>query len=478
MALSAIGMLVLCYRLRDFTADDAWISARYAENLAAGHGFVWNPGGVPDEGFSNPLLVYGEALAHWCGWSSISFARTLGVLCAAACVCLVYLRGRDVVGEVAARSATVLTGLCPPMALWAVGGLETTVTALVVTAAVLELAGEREGRPWLAGALLAVLPWLRPEGLVVALPVAVVSTLPGIVRRSSRGNALVRLAVIAGLPLVSQALLEVVRLAAYGHLLPNSVYYRVGTGGLIDVALKFVRQSWPVLSLALVGILGSRWRHWVLVVPLAVYFVGSLGTLDTVNTASRYFLATWPQVALLAGLGIAMLWQALPTPLGTVVAVTAVSVCAGMVVAVLPRNLRSATGYAAAYRDCRTQPRLAAASWLRTHTPQDAVVSISDAGLVPARSGGRTFVDQFMLNEPLIQRTGVLRNSQRAELVFARHPDVIVLASTSTKSFVPAYPVDGVIGSAPDMTHYPLTHVVSPRRRSCPYSLYLYRRVG
>jgi arabinofuranosyltransferase len=133
--LSSTGMVLLCYRLRDFTADDAWISVRYAENLAEGHGFVWNPGGVPVEGFSNPLLVYGEALAHWLGWSSISFARTLGVACAVTCTCLVYWRGRQVVGEIAARSATVLTGLCPPMALWAVGGLETTLTALVITAA-------------------------------------------------------------------------------------------------------------------------------------------------------------------------------------------------------------------------------------------------------------------------------------------------------------------------------------------------------
>lgn len=253
MVLSAIGMVLLCYRLRDFTADDSWISVRYAENLAEGHGFVWNPAGVPVEGFSNPILVYGEAVAHGLGWSSISFARTLGTVCAVACVCLVYLRGRQIVGELAARSATVLTGLCPAEALWAVGGLETTVTALVLTAGVLELARQRDGRPWLAGVLLGLLPWLRPEGLAVALPVAVFCALPGLLRQTTRRRALILLAVIGGVPRFSQGLLEIVRLAAYGHLLPNSVYYRLGTGGIIEMALKFVRQAWPVLSLAAVG---------------------------------------------------------------------------------------------------------------------------------------------------------------------------------------------------------------------------------
>ena len=44
-------------------------------------------------------------------------------------------------------------------------------------------------------------------------------------------RALVQLAVLAGLPLLSQCALEILRLAAYGHLLPNSVYYKVGAGG-------------------------------------------------------------------------------------------------------------------------------------------------------------------------------------------------------------------------------------------------------
>src|SRR3954447_11304786 len=58
------GFLTLCSLLRRFVTDDAWITARYAENAASGHGFAWNPGGPRVEGFSNPLLVAAEASGH------------------------------------------------------------------------------------------------------------------------------------------------------------------------------------------------------------------------------------------------------------------------------------------------------------------------------------------------------------------------------------------------------------------------------
>src|ERR1700693_4761930 len=37
--------------------DDAFISYRYAQNLAMGHGITWNPGYPPTEGYTNFLLV-------------------------------------------------------------------------------------------------------------------------------------------------------------------------------------------------------------------------------------------------------------------------------------------------------------------------------------------------------------------------------------------------------------------------------------
>ena len=37
--------------------DDAYITYRYAHNLAMGYGITWNPGFPPTEGYTNFLLV-------------------------------------------------------------------------------------------------------------------------------------------------------------------------------------------------------------------------------------------------------------------------------------------------------------------------------------------------------------------------------------------------------------------------------------
>lgn len=476
MLLSCVAFLALCWRIRTFVTDDAWISVRYAENLAAGHGFVWNPGGERVEGFSNPLLVYVEAAAHLAGWSALSAARALGVLAGVGCVVLVYLRGREVVGEVAARAATVLTAFCPPLAVWAVGGLETTLTALVVTAASLELARPTGGRAWLVGALLALLPWLRPEGLVLALSLAVLSEGRALLDRAGRRGALRRLAWVGGLPVASQVALEALRLGVYGHLVPNSVIYKSGTGGLLDVAARFVAQGAPVVVLAAAGAVLATGRRRLLAVVPAVYLLGSVGTLNSVNAFSRFLMPTWPLLTLLAGVTVAGFFAAAPARRASLAAGLAVVSCAVLAVRALPGNIVAADRYERSYMSCRAPAREDAARWLRTSTPSDAVFSVSDAGLVPARAD-RTAIDQFMLNEPAIQERGPLTAAGRAAFVVDRRPDVLVLASRSATEFRGVYGTDARIYASPQVrSAYRLSHVAAGARPGCGYVLFLLTR--
>lgn len=474
--LSCAVFLALCWRVRTFVTDDAWISVRYAENLADGHGFVWNPGGARAEGFSNPLLVYLEASAHLAGWSALSAARVLGVLSGVACVLLVYRGGREVVGEVAARTAAVLTACSPPFAVWAVAGLETTTSALVLTAASVELARPGGGRPRLSGALLALLPWLRPEGIVVALPLALLSEGRDLLRRDGRRAALRRLAWVGGLPVVAQVALEAVRLGVYGHLVPNSVISKSGTGGLFDVATGFALQSAPVLVLAAAGTLLATGRRWLLAVGPAVYLVGSLGTLDVVNAFSRFLLPTWPLLTLLAGVAVSAFFAAAPIWRASLAAGGAVVGCAVLAFGVLPGNLVAANRFARSYMSCRAVARADAARWLRTSTPADTVFSVSDAGLVPARAG-RTAIDQFMLNEPSIQRTGPLSPAAAAAFVLDRRPDMVVLASGSPTRLEPSYATDRSIYADPRVRSYHVVHVATGRTpQRCDYALFVLRR--
>ncbi|SFT36475.1 hypothetical protein SAMN05660657_00447 [Geodermatophilus amargosae] len=475
VGLSAVVHLALCWLFRGFLTDDAWISVRYAENLAVGEGFVWNPGGPRVEGFSNPLLVAVEALASWAGWSAPGAARLLGVAGGLACVVLVYVAGRRVVGESAARIASVLTACSAPFALWAVGGLETLLVAFAVTAGTLEVARRDGGRVLRAAAAFAVLPWLRPEGLAVAAAVVALGEVPGLFRAATRRRAWRRALLLGGIPLGSQIALEAVRLGIYGHLLPNSVLYKSGAGDGFTVLGKFLDQALLPTVLAAVGALILTGRARLLAVPALVYGLGSIGTLDSANAYSRFFMPVWPLVALLTAVVVGYGVTALARRRRTVSAAALVVVAALLVLALPPGDVRSVHAMQERYTDCRVGARESAVDWLLA-TPPDTSFAISDAGLVPARAGGRLVIDDFFLNEPLIQETGRIPFRERADLVHDRDPDVLVLASRDDSRFVGYYPTEQAIHDHPDMAEYRLAHVAAGQGASCRYHLMVFQR--
>ena len=107
--------------------DDPMISMRYAKNLAAGAGPVWNPGGDPVEGFSNPLWVGVMAMVHVLPLplSETSLAvQVLSGLLLAANLVLVGMLARELSGGkgLVAFVAVALTAFYYPLNNWALLG--------------------------------------------------------------------------------------------------------------------------------------------------------------------------------------------------------------------------------------------------------------------------------------------------------------------------------------------------------------------
>lgn len=464
----------LCWRFRGFVTDDAWISVRYAENLAGGHGFVWNPGGPRVEGYSNPLLVGIEAFADLVGLSAMTAARGIGVLGGLALLVVVHVRGAHVVGRTGAAAASLFIAFSAPIAVWSVGGLETLPVAMLLTVGVLELARDDGGRPWLAAGAMAVLPWLRPEGLVAVAVLVALSEGRGLLRRDTRRGSLRRILVLGGLPVLSQVLLEAFRLTVYGHLVPNSVLFKAGRGELFGVAEKFLSEGAIVLVLALVGLVTARGRQRLLAVAPAVYLLGSVDMLDNVNAFSRFFLPVWPALALLAGLGVTGLLAGTADRRRRFAAGTVVGATALGMLTLSPADLKAAQAFVSTYQDCKTTSRSAMADWLRT-TPQDTTFAIVDAGLVPARAGGRTAVESLFLNEASLQETGALPTGEQVAEILRREPDVLVVASLRPDVFLGAYEVDRVLLADPAAASYQQVFVASGGP-TCDYHLFAYRR--
>lgn len=114
--------------------DDAFISFRFAENFANGHGFVFNVGGERVEGYSNCLWVLMCAIPIKLGWDVLFFAKAAGLFCAIATLAVAWafslrLRGRDDAWNLLAPAFLAVNA---SFAHWAVMGLETPLSTLLI----------------------------------------------------------------------------------------------------------------------------------------------------------------------------------------------------------------------------------------------------------------------------------------------------------------------------------------------------------
>ena len=153
--------------------DDAMISMRYAQNLVAGDGLVFNRG-ERVEGFTNPLWCLMMAGAHLAVRDIAKVSLVVQVVSAAALIANLVLLWK-LVGELAPQRPLLrwtvcgLTALFYPLNYFAVSGMEVGAVAALVTASMLSVAqildeGRLRALPyWMLG--LATL--VRPDVVVI-----------------------------------------------------------------------------------------------------------------------------------------------------------------------------------------------------------------------------------------------------------------------------------------------------------------------
>ena len=245
--------------------DDAFISFRYAENLAQGNGLVFNPG-EHVEGYTNFLWTVLLAGGIRLGLAPEALSTTLGLLAFAGTTLVLAAAGRRTAGA-GDRAWVPAAALCwlglGHARLFATSGLETSLFTLLFTAgAVLAIQAERP-RHWVSLGLVAALATLtRPEGGLLLLATAAVAGTSG----PGRGRAL-----LLGLGPAAALLGPWVawKLSFYGDLLPNTWHAKAGGGASWTQGARYVGlylRTWPLVgagAVALVGLLLRAPRHRV-----------------------------------------------------------------------------------------------------------------------------------------------------------------------------------------------------------------------
>nr|WP_245992422.1 hypothetical protein [Prauserella muralis] len=392
-----------------FVIDDAFITFRYSEHLAQGHGPVWNVGGDPVEGFTNFGWMAWHALAAWLEFDPVIVAKVTSLVLAVLILVLL-LRATEGAGSVVATLAFVLF---VPTYFHLAGGLETVAFAAVVLRAAIVgtrvIEGERVW-DWEPPVLLLVAGLLRPEGVLATLPAVAVwfwyeRDRPGPKRWLVA-------AAVAGLGYF------VWRWVYYGHPLPNTFYVKFGNldAGLVwtqDTLLLFA----PLLLLTLSLLVWRDTRLHGLLLLGTVLATGATYALSgpTMDYLARFAYHAFPVLCLGAGLAVARFG---PRWLAAVAGVAAVGW-----VAVLGARLPGLPVIANYGVDLHRAHMAIGEGLARANADVPAefrTLAVSDAGAIPYLSDWRS-IDYLGLNDEAIAHgadpTDVVRRAQPMVIV-------------------------------------------------------------
>ena len=421
----------------DYVVDDAYISFRYARNLTEGHGLVFNPG-ERVEGYTNFLWVIIIALGMRLGGDPVRLAKGLCFLFAVLSMIAVYYyygrlyfrRGWERIFPLA------LIAVSPPIAVWALGGLETTMFAFLVTTALFtHIASRERGSIPLASSMLIGLAALaRPEGMLFA------AILFGdmLVKPGRKRHILLWLVPIAFIYIPY----FLWRYSYYGWLLPNTYYAKIGGGpgqilrGLAYARDFLLRPGGIICLLAVLPALLERNRKTLLPFLTCVIWAGYVVAVGGDGLAMyRFAVPVLPVCYLLSAEGVWLLLDRLKVRSwkGGRWALRA-GILALCLVMVLSASLGSKE------RDFVVTDRMLVEGhwipigmWLRGYARADESIAVGMAGAIPYYSGLYT-IDMLGITDPHIAHVkmddmgeGVAGHEKHdMDYVLARRPTYII----------------------------------------------------
>jgi len=134
-----LHLILLLFQLLfwNFTVDDAFISFRYAKNLFLDQEMVFNIGEAPVEGYSNFLWVIWMTLSFVLNIEIIFFSKISGLIFCHLSVLILYkLAFRISKSKDLSCLVTLFYVLTPNIALWSIGGLETSLFSCLLLVSV------------------------------------------------------------------------------------------------------------------------------------------------------------------------------------------------------------------------------------------------------------------------------------------------------------------------------------------------------
>jgi hypothetical protein len=435
-----------------YTADDAYITYRYASNFAHGQGLVWNPGQWV-EGYTDFLWVLSVAGGVKAGADPVLAGRWLGFGLSVVVAGSVYALSTRLLEGVAGRAAGLAGALflstCGTWAVWATAGLEAPLFAVFALAAVLlHILEQRRPRIPASGAVWALVAMTRPDGLLLVAVSGVFKLGEAAARTLELGRSRRRALLVEALSLALWAAAFaalfvpyfVWRYRRYGWLFPNTYYAKVGasfdqyTRGL-DYLATFSQEyaAWLLLLVPLaVALTAIRRAPTLYVLALVAAWFCYVVYIGGDSLARFRFLApilplAYPLVAASGAALIAPLtadrkrWMVEASAALAVAALLAFNLHASVADFALPKERLAVTH------------RVEMGRWLHDNVPATTTIAVIPAGAIPYESGLTTIDMLGLSDEHIAHRDLPLgefpagHEKYDSRYVLDRRPDIILL---------------------------------------------------
>lgn len=438
IAVVAVIARFVLLRATHSATEDFFITLRFAENIARGRGFVYNPG-ERVLGTTTPLYTLALALASRIGANPILAGKSANILADGVTVYLIAaiarLLGRPRVGLLAA----LLYAFASTPVNFSIGGMETGLVTLAVAGAIYSFVADR---PRAMFVWLAFLFLLRIDGLLLAVLLAA----GWLLRQRTPIKARIRTLATAAWPgLLLAAPWPIFAWLYFGSPVPVSIVAKLAVyGRMVPERMPnldaFVTQFWAGLpqKALLIGFVAGAARHLRdgrLAAPLVWLFVyyGAM-LVSKVPAFGWYFMPPLPLYYLVAALGVGWVWTWCTKPLGKPARLEG-AVLSGIAILTLALvwHLRSIERDIAKAQRTEDDVRLPIGLWLRDNArPADRVL-LEPIGYIGYYSR-LPVLDMIGLVSPEVlpsYRASV--DNPRLDIVRRLRPDLLLLRPSEAK---------------------------------------------
>jgi len=243
----SVGLLLLCSLYYGFVLDDSFITYRYAKNLAAGNGIVWNIDDNPVEGYTSFLWVVLNALGIWLNIDPVVFSRVVSALSAVS-VIWILARYSQNMHWAFTFIFTAAIGLAPSFAFLTMQGMETTLAALLLLLSALfsiQIITKSSTKLIFYWHIVAILSALvRPDAVPFVGGIFVGLLVSFIVRKDYKTTKL--LCCIGFIFIIMGSFYMAWRIGYFGYLFPNTYYVKTNYSsgiikkGGVDYVVSFI----------------------------------------------------------------------------------------------------------------------------------------------------------------------------------------------------------------------------------------------